>query len=241
MRRIHLLRQALMMAVVLQAWLLLGGEPWIDSAWNKWTEKDVSKILTNSPWTQPAYVPYHPLRSGEDLETAPATIRVGHVEDANPMESHPVFRPDQVFLIRWESAKIVRSALHRSAELGLSYTKHGSLQPEDPEKAAKEYVITVLADHLNQLPPATESRLKENTKLTFHTSGRQLSPARVVVRYAHNFESPEAFEFYFDRTGETDQELSEEHRIDFRAQVGPRVFQARFNPAKMSTRRGRDF
>ncbi len=115
------------------------------------------------------------------------------------------------------------------------------MQPDNPEKDANEYVIAVLADPLNQLPPATESRLKENAKLTFHTSGRQLSPAKVIVRSTRSSLGPEAFEFYFARTAETDKELLRERQIDFRAQVGPRVFQARFNPAKMSTRQGRDF
>jgi len=241
MRHARSLRPMLLLASLLLVWLAFGEQPWKDKPSKNWTEKDIREILTNSPWTQPVYVPYNPLRSGENLETAPSTIRVGNIPDEHPLESHPVFRPDRVFLIRWESAKIIRIAFRRGAELGLSYLKPNSMEMEDPEKVPKEYLITVLADPLNQLPPANESRLKENTKLTFHRSARQLSPARVVVRYAHNSPDPEAFEFYFARTGETDRELSEEHRIDFRAQVGPRIFEARFNPAKMATRQGRDF
>ena len=241
MKRIQLLLQTSMIAIILSTLTVFGAEPWKDKAWSNWTADDLKKILTNSPWTQPVYVPYHPLTGGEDIEPPPPSLRIGHINDPNPLESHPVFRPDQVFLARWESAKIIRSALCRSAELGLPYTKPSLMEPEDSEEAAKAYVIAILSDPLNRLPLAYKDRLKENTVLIFHRSGRRLLPTQVVIRYALKASNPEAFEFYFSRTDETDRELSREHQVDFRAQVGPRIFQARFNPAKMSTRQGRDF
>jgi hypothetical protein len=46
-------------------------------------------------------------------------MRVSRVPDevTNPLESHPVFRPNPVFTIRWQSAKTVRKALAHFCQL----------------------------------------------------------------------------------------------------------------------------
>lgn len=225
---------------------LIAQEPWRDKPWRNWTIEDVRKILTHSPWVQSTYIPYQPQRSGEDLEITPPPIldvRVGSFpgEVLNPAESHPVLRPDQTFFIRWESAKTIRRALFRECELRNPCPN--SMKAEELDAISTEYLITIVSDPLNQLPPAYESRLKENSALRFHRSGSQERPVRVVVRYRERASNPDAYEFYFSRTLATGKDVivSQEDQIDFLAQVGPRIFRARFNPPKMRTPQGPDF
>ena len=65
---------------------------------------------------------------------------------------------------------------------------------------------------------------------------------RVVIRYPLESPDPDSFEFYFARTDESGRELigPTEDQIDFKAQVGPRIFRARFKPAKMRDQQGPD-
>jgi hypothetical protein len=223
--------------------MLYAGEPWMGKSWAYWTEKDIQKILTDSPWAQPVPVPYHPLKNGEQIETSPPpAVSIGHIPDPNPLESHPVFRPDQVFIARWESAKTIRKALFRKDELRADSSQPRSAKVEELEKVPKEYLISVRSNPLNQLPPAYENRLKENSELTLRSSGKHLYPVRVVIRYMPESPDPDSFEFYFARMDESGRELvgPTEDQIDFKAQVGPRIFRARFKPAKMRDRQGPD-
>ncbi len=223
------------------------GEPWIEKSWTDWTDRDIRKILTDSPWAHSAPVPYHPLKSGEDpeIEASTPVISVGRVPDYSPdkpspsgqIDSHPVFRPDQAFFIRWSSAKIVRKAL--LLEKGLR--KPSSAQLKELEGVAREYLITVHSDPLNHLPPAYETRLMQNSELS-PKKGKRVRPVRVVIRYVAGSPDPDSFEFYFNRTDKTGRDLisPNEEQVDFKAQVGPRIFRARFNPQKMRDEQGQD-
>jgi hypothetical protein len=246
MRDARSLLQILMILSCVAVSTAYAGEPWIEKTWTDWTEKDIRKILSDSPWTQPIPVPYHPLKNGEQIEVSPPpVVRVGSIPDPNPLESHPVFRPDQVFVARWESAKTIRKALVRENDLRTPDSQTRPAKTEELEKAPKEYLITVRSNPLNKLPPAYENRLKDNSELVLKNSGKRVQPVRVVIRYlpeSPDPDVPDVFEFYFARTDESGRELISptEDQIDFQAQVGPRIFRARFRPAKMRDRQGPD-
>jgi hypothetical protein len=230
-------------APLLAVSMLNAGEPWMEKSWTYWTEREIHKILTDSPWAQPVPVQYHPLRNGEQIETSPPPVlSIGNIPDPNPLESHPVFRPDQVFVARWESAKTIRKALLRKDELRTADSQPKSAKVEELDRVPKEYLITIRSNPLNHLPPAYENRLKENTELILKSSGKHVHPVRAVILYLPESASPDSFEFYFVRTDESGRELISptEDQIDFKAQVGPRIFRARFKPAKMRDRQGPD-
>jgi hypothetical protein len=228
--------------------MVYAGEPWIEKSWIDWTDRDIRKILTDSPWAHSAPVPYPPLRSGEDIEidASPPALSVGHVPDYSPdkqapasqLDSHPVFRPDQVFVIRWSSAKIIRKALLLKNESH----RPSSTQLKELEGVPKEYLITVHSDPLNHLPLAYETRLMENSELSLRIGRIKVRPIRVIIRYVAESQDPDSFEFYFNHTDQTGRDLisPKEDQIDFKAQVGPRIFRARFNPQKMRNGHGQD-
>ena len=218
--------------------MVYAGEPWIEKSWTDWTDRDIRKILTDSPWAHSAPVPYQPLRSGEDLEIeiSPPVLSVGHVPDYSP--SGRIYGRDQTFFIRWSSAKIVRKAVF----LENGARKSSSAQLKELERVPKEYLITVHSDPLNHLPPAYETRLMVNSELSLKIGLKRVPPIRIIIRYVDGSADPDSFEFYFSRTDENGKDLisPKEDQIDFKAQVGIRIFRARFNPQKMRDRQERD-
>jgi hypothetical protein len=169
MKDVRLRRQIITILLWITVSMAFAGEPWIEKSWTDWTDRDIRKILTDSPWAHSAPVPYNPLKGCEDLEieASPPIVAVGRVPDYSPdkpsrsgqVDSHPVFRPDQAFFIRWSSARIVRKAW--LLEKGIR--KPSPVQLKELEAVQKEYLITVYSDPLNHLPPAYETRLMENS------------------------------------------------------------------------------
>jgi hypothetical protein len=215
----------------------LASDPWDSKSYERWTSKDVRKILSDSPWAKTVTVPYYPYLNGDSLETR-TEVQIGHVpydpnKDPIPNGINQVFKPLGVFALRWNSSLMIRRALYRDAVL------HGAT----PETAARKYlrdvprqfelVLVPLGQTL--LPPTESATLQQKTYLQLQPSGRKLSPRLVQVRVPLDASGREGYVFRFDMK-EPDGTRTipvETTEISFVSQVGVRIFQTKFQTASM--------
>ncbi len=127
---------------------LLGGLAQADDIWKKkpsseWSGKEAAQILKKSPWAKEQRVTHHGQFTGVETRT---TVIVGSM----PPGDRDITRPDAVtrrevvawYLVRWESAHVVRKAIARLDELEeFQQTQELSLSPQRPDD---RYVITVV-------------------------------------------------------------------------------------------------
>jgi hypothetical protein len=93
--------QKVVASLVCGAALLLAGDPWKDKKSDDWTEKDVAKILTNSPWAKSL-----------TLGGSTAISGLGNAGGVFGGSQTPL--PGPKITVRWESAGPTLEAFHGS-------------------------------------------------------------------------------------------------------------------------------
>jgi hypothetical protein len=212
-------------------------DPWKSKPYDKWTKKEVEKILNNSPWAQVVRVPYHPSLGGERVEQQ-QKIQIGKTvwdpaNDSEPNAVKDTFEPDSTFVVRWNSALTIRRALFRDALLR-GVPKNEAAR-RYLEQRADEFELVLVPVGQTFLPPTEPSTLLRNTYLELQPSGEKLIPIRAQARREVDASRREGYAFQFrrllaDGTPAIPQGVV---RIDFFTQVGPRMFRARFQLDKM--------
>ncbi len=123
---------------------LIAAEPWGHKDPAKWTEKDIQRVLSDSPWAQQASAVFS--LAAEDPPPAPPPISPAAqaglgVPNSGVRWDGGVGRsrgPDPTLnvLVRWDSALPVREALSRAG-------KDVQSSPV-AERAAKDYIISII-------------------------------------------------------------------------------------------------
>ncbi len=127
MKASHLIRSVV--ALLLGALLVWAGDPWKEKPWTEWTEKEVYKVLEDSPWAQ-VYVRTRESRLPSDPSMAggtPDMQRTPQITDAH-------------LRVVWESARTVREAEARLSQLQNVGKEKGE---EWRLKLPEDYVIWV--------------------------------------------------------------------------------------------------
>jgi len=185
-------RVAALITVLLLAANLSAGDPWRDKPYKQWDEKDVRKVLTDSPWAKEVHVSagLQALAGGGRTPSAPGAAPGGVYGEAPAGGERGAMQPGaglgerqqeagvpQVsFLVRWASARSVRQALARAAML------RGTLQEVDAEKflaqEPQEYTVVALGPDMTPFNHTDERILKEKTFLHLKKSKQKVSPPR---------------------------------------------------------------
>lgn len=128
--------------------LAWAGDPWKEKTWTEWTQKDVEKILLNSPWAKNIYVNSRPFSGSGPMEKPINTAGLTKSQAENeavlkegqrPMNQSPVtegrseapppgsaarsgqgFGQRQKLTLRWFSSRTVRQGLIRNWQLQLN-------------------------------------------------------------------------------------------------------------------------
>lgn len=234
-----------LLAVLLAPLAALGGEVWLDKPYTNWSEKEVRKILTSSPWAKELQIAWYP-QHGSGTETA-VRIPLGKMPGGDPTrdpmntDTEAVWRPKSVYTVRWTSARTIRRALFRQSVL-----RSGSSRPADAaqlDSVWEEYEITISSfSSMTDWPEAGASEWQARAYLRAKTSGRQVVPRRVEVRRGIQAGDGPTVVFRFPRTLRNGDPLlgRGEPAVEFFTQVGPRVFLVTFNPPLMVAKDGLD-
>lgn len=229
-------------------------EPWLDKAYQSWNQKDVRKILNDSPWAQNVQA-LAPWLKRTTVAQFPGKTRGGtapgekdYPSDVASDASQPYGLPPgaaiakaplATFLIRWESAKTVRAAEAREAIL------RGRMQPGGAEEILRqepsEYELVLVINPSVGLPEHDEFKLQESARLRGTRTKAEVLATRAQIQESPDGKSIEV-DFYFPKkTSAGNPSLSpDEAEIEFACSVAGSTIRATFHPQKMRTEGGPD-
>ena len=250
-------------ALVVTALVFAGGDPWKSKPYQQWDDKDVKRILEDSPWAKVVQVDVtwkadKSYSSGDAGGPAPATNQqtpmggggksMGGSPTAAPASNPPVAGAggagsssgEANFLVRWVSSKTVERAVYRKAELA------GTMKPEDAEKElAKQldvYELVVFGPDMKPFQSADEDSIKTSAYLIEKKNKQKISPYKVEITRSPDGNKVQAVGIIFLRKASNGEPTipDDEKGVDFDCFVGGAKIHASFDISKMQDLQGRD-
>ncbi len=244
---------------------------WKAKPYTQWEEKDLRKIMTESPWVRNIHV--NAAWRGGSAETAqrmpvakdPAATGSGGggygmagggsetlgntaqtAQTVGQMAgSDPV---EASFLLRWASARTMRQALARSQIL------RNAMTPEDAEKAlgepVLEYAITIVGQDMTPFLQMDDKALAAKAYLMPKKEKTKLPPSRVVIQRRQGADaksadprSISAVVFYFPRKSPAGEATigAQEKSAEFVCEAQKATIRASFDLQKMVGPQGPDW
>lgn len=246
--------------------LAYAGDVWKDKPYKQWEEKDVRKILTDSPWAKTATVEAKWRSQGGDgaarlpQGNAPAQPSGGGGMYGGPTGSGggygaggagaPDISGPQVgqanYMVRWGSAKTVREAVVRS------YVLQGKMKEDEADKALAdepaEYQIGVAGQDMTPFLKAEEKDLQAKSYLMLKKEKTKLNPARVVINRKEGAKPDDpqsviSVVFLFAKKNATGQPAinPQEKNVEFSCESGGATLRLSFDLQKMTGAQGPDW
>jgi hypothetical protein len=229
--------------VALVSAVLAASDPWKDKPFKEWTQDDVQKILNDSPWARPVTVAatwrgttgsaITPTIGAERGSTAPRGTNDSSASADAGAQSQAQF------LVRWQSALIIREAFVRSAELrGTPEDKAEQMLAAQPET----YAIAVAGEDMSPFVKADEMYLKQKTYLLVKKTKQKLQPDRVELRRQPNGQRILNVMFYFTKKAANGEAVipADEKQLEFSCELPVTKVKTTFDLAKMAGKGGPD-
>lgn len=229
---------------------LAGGDPWKSKPYQQWDDKDLRRIMNDSPWAKVIQVtvswrnvdPTHSEADTKDLGggggsgsdsdmSHPSSLR-------QPGEGLQV--PQARFLARWMSSRTLREAVVRAAVIDKQ------LKEDAAEKQlavqVETYEVVVLGEDMKPFQGLDEKALAEKTYLQTKKTKQKIVPVRVEIARSKDGKSVEAVAFLFAKKSATGESTipADEKGIEFNCSPGRAKIQTTFDIAKMEDTQGRD-
>jgi hypothetical protein len=228
-------------------------DPWKDKDPASWDEKDVQKILQDSPWSHKVQIG---ARSGGAVPgTMTGTGSAAHPEtgaDNGRMTGgggtgiagttvavpNGIVGPETDFSISWVSSRTVREAQARRRELG---GVSPNIARRDLAKPADDYEVMVASSDMTVLAKESEEDLKAHAALTLKSTKANISPSRVVLQKGPTGRVS-AIIFVFEKKAANGEPTfaPDEKGADFVTQAGKTKLKVSFDFTKMKDRQGLD-
>jgi hypothetical protein len=224
-------------------------DPWKDKDPQDWDEKDVQKILTDSPWSKPFQIgsaanssaasTITPVGSAAHTDSATVDpIRGGNPSSPSSGNLPPGVGPVMKFTVSWRSSRTVREALLREKELS------GSL----PDQARKDlaakydaYQISISGANLRLFEKEGAENLKAHSYLMPKNSKEKISPAKVIVQTRQDGSVVTILFDFPQKTASGEPTIATaEKSVEFSAKAGGLPLKVTFDISKMSTKQGPD-
>jgi len=245
--------------IILAAVVFAGNDPWKSKPYQQWDEKDVRKILGDSPWSKIIQVDAT-WKNRKDLlvddstqppaaNTPSPAAKVGQSPSAsaNPGGTPAGGAADPgnsaaqaTFAVRWVSSRTLQRAAARNAELA------GQLKPEDAEKqlanAPDVYEVALIGPDMRPFQSADEDTLKLSAALIDKKSKQKISPSKVEISRAADGKKVQALAFIFlKKAGNGEPVIPEDEKsVDFNCDINGAKIHVSFDISKMQDGQGRD-
>jgi hypothetical protein len=245
--------------IILAAVVFAGNDPWKSKPYQQWDEKDVRKILGDSPWskiiqvdatwknrkdllpddsTQPPAT-NTPSPAAKMGQSPPASANTGAAPAAPPADPGTP-AAQATFALRWVSSRTLQRAAARSAELA------GQMKPEDAEKQLANppdvYEVAVIGPDMRPFQTADEDTLKLSAALIDKKSKQKISPSKVEISRAADGKKIQALAFIFPKKAANGEPAipEDEKSVDFNCDISGAKIHATFDISKMQDTQGRD-
>jgi hypothetical protein len=267
--RKNLMRKAILVSsavLIVAALVFAGGDPWKSKPYQQWDDKDIQKILQDSPWAKVVQVDASwrntKLNSNDDSAqpavpavAAPASGgKMGGMGGGSsmggqsPAPSAPAAgnvessgpSSQATFAVRWVSSRTIQRAAARKSELA------GQLKPEDAEKQLAQspdfYEIVVGGPDMRPFQSADEDTLKTSAYLTERKTKQKISPTKVEVSRSTDGKKVQVVAFIFSKKSANGEPTiaDDEKDVDFNCFVGGAKIHTSFDIPKMQDTQGRD-
>ncbi len=223
-------------------------DPWKDKDPQDWDEKDVQKILTDSPWSRQFQFGSASMGSlGSSSTTVGSAAHPG--SENNPLalpappppgstDASPGMGPVTRFTVSWHSSRTVREALLREKELS------GAL-PDIARKdlAAKydSYQISISGLNLKMFGKEGVESLKAHSYLALKNSKAKIAPDKVVLQTSQSGNLVAILFDFPQKTAAGEPTIAPgEKSAEFSAKAGSLPLKVTFDISKMSTKQGPD-
>lgn len=225
------------------------GDPWKSKPFQQWDEKDVKKVLNDSPWSKLVSVPAAWASGDAEGGLTPAMPNASqdHSPDGGIMgtagagkaPAAPGVKEAQ-FIVRWASSRAVREAALRGAVLG------GHMKQEDADKQAAHplevYQVLVAGPDMKPFQAADDKAFLEKTFLVLKKSKQRIPATGIEYQRGADGKTVQAVAFSFARktaNGETTLP-GDEKSVEFFCSVGGANIRVSFEIPKMEDSQGRD-
>ena len=247
MRRVIFAGFVLSVAAAL-AWA--GSDPWKSKPFGQWDEKDVRKILGDSPWSKIVEVTAA-WKTGGDSSGVPDPATSSATQEHSPSGGimgergsgaapAPPQVPQATFIVRWVSARTARKAVLRSAVLS------GRMKEEDAEKQAalqvEVFQVLIVGQDMKPFQGADEKAMLEKTYLLTKKTKQKIAAVGVEFQRGSDGKTVQAIAFAFPKkiaSGEATI-AADERNVEFYCSVAGANIRASFDLSKMEDSQGRD-
>lgn len=233
-------------------------DAWKDKPFDSWDEKDVQKIMNDSPWAKK--IQFGTNGAGGAAPVFSATGEAAHSDQSinggggpggdvgGPRNRNgnaggsgdPGLGRESTFVARWASARVMRQAQARMAVLN-------GKSPEEATKALaaqpETYQIVLIGSDLRSFARADESALKQTTYLELKKTHEKLAPTRVqIIKAGNGGGMPAAVLFEFAKKSASGEPVigSDEKSADFVTMAGTSKLKFGFDFSKMADKQGAD-
>lgn len=236
-------------AVMFAAVAVYAADVWKDKDFDKWDQKDVDKILKDSPWSKqiqyggggsgamaaplstPGSEAAHPDGGGGSGRTGlsasggtAATTGMGAATN---------------FYVRWYSSRTVREAMARQREI------NGT--PADEARKTLEgeldtYEVLLQSTNLATFSREGEAALKDHSYLLLKSNKEKIAPSRVIIQKGQG-DRAVAVVFDFPRKSASGEPTiaAGEKGVEFFTKAGTTPLTVSFDISKMQDKKGADF
>jgi hypothetical protein len=221
-------------------------DAWKDKDFQNWDQKDVQKILTDSPWSKKfQYASTGTVGNGSMTHSngvRPGTGGgAGSASSASDLgDSGPQEPGQQINLVvSWFSSRTIREAMARKKELA------GMPQEDERKTLSQEpttYEVVVSGTDLTVFGTIQEDNLKVHSYLMSKITKEKVAPVGVVVERAQN-DQPVAIIFQFAKTTASGAPMiaKNEKGVEFFTQAGKIPIRIQFDLSKMTDKLGSDY
>jgi hypothetical protein len=239
-----------MAAVLFAAVVVYGADAWKDKDFEKWDQKDVDKILKDSPWSKAVQYGGGGSSAMEAPLSTPGSDASheggnGGGNGRNGLSASGGLGASQGmgaatnFFVRWYSSRTVREAMARQREL------NGTPADEARKNLDTEidtYEVLLQSSNLSIFGKEGESSLKEHSYLMLKSNKDKIAPSKVTVLKGQG-DRVAAVQFDFPRKKESGEPTigPGEKGVEFFTKAGATPLTVSFDVSKMVDKKGADF
>jgi hypothetical protein len=233
-------------ALIFAALALASDPPWKGKPYDQWTDKDLEKIFTDSPWSRVGTVTrtWTPLsKDGSTGGSTPGTQLSSPIPGGRPggpaaSGSNSGGPGDELrFNVYWASSRTMRAASARKSVL------HGGKQDMDVAKYAsepqEEYQVVVQSEDMSPFVRHDEKFYQENSFLDVKKTRQKVSPSH--VRYERDDKGlVAAAVFFFPKKIPSGEPTvpNDEKNVEFNCKIEGSRLRVSFDPQKMVDQSG---
>jgi hypothetical protein len=230
---------------VLAAAAAFAGDVWKDKPYDSWDEKDVQKILNDSPWAKRVeFAPTPGWTSADPSLTVGQEGGGGSIADKSGRRGGgapdgPAGSRAAVYVVRWYSSRTIREGIVRSAELrGTAPAEASKPLASTPEN----YQIMLIGTDLGAFGQTTGDALQKVTYLELKKTKEKVAPSKVTIVKGDDARRIVGVVYEFPKKAATGEPTiaADEKDVDFVTQAGKSSLKFHFEIAKMSDKQGTD-